>query len=312
MQAKRPEATALAALRAGDLVPVDVRARLRDLEIAPRRARGARGFGLHASPSRGAGLEFAQYRAYEPGDEPRQVDWKLYARSDRFFVREAERDSPLDLWLLVDTSASMSQADGHRPDWTRLHAARVIAACCIELALRQGDRFGIAGVGGAGLQVTPLGQGPRHRDRCLLALQALAPAGRWPDARQLRPLWEVLRPQALVIALGDVFDDEAVDLLADLSAARREVLSIQLLTVGERDFPYRGGQRFRDPETGAELLGDASRVRDGFLQRFGEARSALASRLTAAGIRHATYVMDEPPDAPLRRLFPPGPGLRHA
>lgn len=292
------------------LIPADVRARLRDIEIAPRRARGARGFGLHASPSRGAGLEFAQYRAYEPGDELRQVDWKLYARSDRFFVREAERDSPLDLWLLLDTSASMSQVDDSRPDWSRLDAARALAACCIDIALRQNDRFGVLGVGANGLQVTGLGQGARHRDRCLLALRNLQPSGGWADARQLRPVWEAMRAQQLVIAIGDQFDDEAVGLLADLSAARREVLCVQVLTVGERDFPYRGGQRFRDPETGTELLGDAASVRDGFLQRFAEARTALASRLATAGIRHATHVIDEPPDAPLRVLFPAGADRR--
>ncbi len=79
-----------------EFIPADVRARLRDLRLAARRASAATGFGQHHSRSRGAGLEFAQYRAYEPGDDPRQIDWKLYARSDRFFVREAERDSPLD------------------------------------------------------------------------------------------------------------------------------------------------------------------------------------------------------------------------
>ncbi len=84
------------------LIPADVRSRLQDLRLNSRRAIGARGIGLHRSRSRGAGLEFAQYRAYEPGDEPRQIDWKLYARSDRFFVREAERESPLTAWLLVD------------------------------------------------------------------------------------------------------------------------------------------------------------------------------------------------------------------
>ncbi len=85
-------------------IPADVRSRLKALRLLPRRARGAHGIGQHASRSRGAGLEFAQYRAYEPGDELRQIDWKLYARSDRFFVREAERESPLAVWILIDAS----------------------------------------------------------------------------------------------------------------------------------------------------------------------------------------------------------------
>ncbi len=291
-----------------DLIPPDVRARLKDLQLSTRRVSQAHGLGLHRSPSRGAGLEFAQYRAYEPGDEPRQIDWKLYARSDRFFVREAERDSPLDVWLLIDTSGSMSQADLARPGYTRLDAARALAACCIELALRQGDRFGVAAVGGAGLQLTPLGAGPRQRDRCLLTLQSLAPAGTWPDEARLRPLWEAVRARSLAIVLGDLFDEAAPLLLERLAAARREVAAIQILAADERDFPFHGGYRFRDPETGRDLLGDSDRARAGYLERFGAAQRALAARLAAAGIRHAVHAMDEPLDAPLRRLFPARPG----
>ena len=80
---------------------------------------------MHASRSRGAGLEFAQYRGYEPGDEPRRIDWKLFARSDRYFVREAERDSPLTLWIVIDASASMALADRARPDFSKLEAAKL-------------------------------------------------------------------------------------------------------------------------------------------------------------------------------------------
>jgi uncharacterized protein (DUF58 family) len=286
-----------------DLIPPEVRARLKDLQLTTRRISHAPGLGLHHSPSRGAGLEFAQYRAYEPGDELRQIDWKLYARSDRFFVREAERDSPLDVWLLIDASASMSQADVVRPQYSRLDAARALAACCIELALRQGDRFGLVGIGGGGLRLTPLGAGPRQRDRCLLALQSLAPAGTWPGEARLRPLWDAVRARSLAIVLGDLFDDDAPQLLERFAAARRDMTAIQILAADERDFPFHGGYRFRDPETGENILGDGDRIRADFLQRFGAAQRALASRLAAAGIRYAVHAMDEPLDAPLRRLF---------
>ena len=99
-----------------DFIPAAVRARLRDLRLEGRRATGGHGFGQHRSRSRGAGLEFAQYRAYEPGDELRQVDWKLYARSDRFFVRDSERESPLTVWLLLDTTASMAAFEKRATD----------------------------------------------------------------------------------------------------------------------------------------------------------------------------------------------------
>jgi uncharacterized protein (DUF58 family) len=121
----------------------------------------------------------------------------------------------------------------------------------------------------------------------------------------LRALWEAVAADTLVLLLSDFFDEAAVLLCERISAARREVLATQLLTVGERDFPYRGGHRFRDPETGEELLGDGDALRAGFLTRFAAARAALARRFDAAGIRHATHVLDEPLDVPLRALFDP-------
>lgn len=146
-------------------IPLDVRARLKGLRLATRRATGDRGLGTHASRSRGAGLEFAQYRAYEPGDELRQIDWKLYARSDKLFVREAERESPIAFWILLDASASMRQFDRARPDWSRFDAAKSLAACLAELALQQDDRFGWIVLGAEGVAIVDPRPGRRQRDR---------------------------------------------------------------------------------------------------------------------------------------------------
>ena len=285
------------------LIPADVRARLRGLRLSARRADGGDGFGQHRSTRRGAGLEFAQYRAYEPGDELRQVDWKLYARSDRFFVREAERDSPLVAWVLVDASASMGQVSGRDDPRTRLDVARALAACTFELALAQGDRFGLAIAGGDGLVLVPAGSGPRHRDRALHALLAARAGGESPGDDSLRPLWERFGAGHLVLVLSDDFDDGLVALMARWSAARREVLNIQLLAADERDFPFRGGQRFVDPESGVQQLGDGGEARARFLADFAAARAALGERLAGAGVRRVEHVLDEPLDRPLQRLF---------
>jgi uncharacterized protein (DUF58 family) len=286
-----------------EFVPPSVRARLRQLRLTSRHATGVQGIGAHASRSRGSGLEFAQYRAYEPGDELRRVDWKLYARSDRFFVREAERDSPLAVWLLVDASASMAQEDAARPGWSRLAAAKGLAACVAEIALRQGDRCGIVALREDGVRPVAPAASPRQRDRLLLELHGLSARGAWPNRGALRPLWERIGAGDLVLLLGDLFDESAVEVATRLAAARREVLAIQILTAEERDFPFEGGHRFRDPESGEELPGDGAAMRADFLARFGHARRALGARLDAAGIRHTGYVLDEPLDAPLQRLF---------
>lgn len=286
---------------AHDLIPADVRSRLKDLRLTARRAIGAQGIGVHHSRSRGAGLEFAQYRAYEPGDELRQIDWKLYARSDRFFVREAERESPLTVWIVLDATASMNQRDGERG--TRFDAARRLTACIAELALHQGDRFGLLVLHGDGVRLVSPRNGARQRDQLLLALHGLSAGGVFPATDKLAPVWERIGAGDLVMALSDGFDEAMVALIERLAAARREVLTIQLLTAEERDFPFTGGHRFRDPETGEELLGDATALRTDYLQRFAEAQRLLDARLDASGIRHARYYTDQPLDLPLRRLF---------
>jgi uncharacterized protein (DUF58 family) len=292
------------------VIPAEVRARLAPLRIAPRRAIAQGGFGLHASRHRGAGLEFAQYRAYEPGDEPRRIDWKLYARSDRYVVREAERDAALALWLVVDATASMAQADQSRPDRSKLAAAALIATCAFEVAARQGDRFGLLVVSDGRVEPLALGSGPRHRDRCSAVLAQRRASGAWPDEAGLRVAWDLVAPDALVLFVGDGFDDAQLALAERLAATRREVLDVQVLGADERDFPFTGGHRFHDPETGAELELDAPAARAAFLARFADARATRTRRLAAAGVRSVEHFLDEAPDAPLRRLFAREAGAR--
>lgn len=172
-----------------------------------------------------------------------------------------------------------------------------------SIALHQGDRFGLIAVHGDGLELVPAGNGPRQRDRVWLALHALRAAGRWPPAERLRPLWERVAAHDLVLAIGDGFDDDALALLERLAAARRDVLQLQVLTCDERDFTFTGGHRFRDPESGEELLGDGAAMRAAYLQRFGDAQRTRDARLRSAGIVHATTWLDEPADVGLRRLL---------
>ena len=293
---------------AWDPVPPELRAQLRGLRIASRRTSALRGGGQHRSRDKGAGLEFSQYRGYEPGDEPRRIDWKLYARSDRFFVREAERDSPLAVWIVLDASASMAQEDETRPGWSRLDAGKALAACIAEVALRQGDRAGLVALRDDALAFVPAAGGARQRDRLLFELQRIEAGGGVPDEARLRPVWERIAADDLVVVIGDFLDDAVAALATRLAGARREVLAIQVLAIAERDFPFEDGRRFRDPETGEELPGDGRALRAEFLARFGEALRALRARFDEAGIRHAAHVLDEPLLQPLRALFADAPG----
>src|SRR5687767_3236986 len=180
MQALRPDATAAEAAAAASLIPPTLRAQLRQLVLAARLPPPPGPLGQNASRQRGQGLEFSQYRAYEPGDEPRQIDWKLYARSDRYFVREAESEASLTLWVVLDATASLTQTDFEPPRRSKLDAARALAAAAIDVAWRQGDRFGLLLIGGDAPVWVPADRGTRHRDRCLLALARVEARGNWP------------------------------------------------------------------------------------------------------------------------------------
>lgn len=284
-------------------IPPDIRSRLKRLSLRTRNDVGTGGFGLHPSRNKGAGLEFAQYRAYEPGDELRRIDWKLFARSDKFFVREAEQESPVSVWILIDASASMGQADRSTPDWSRLDAAKLLALCTAELALMQGDRFGWIALQDTALGVAEPRGGRSQMDRMQIDFAPLRASGQFPDASTLVPLWERIGAQDLVLFLSDCFDEGGIAMIERLAKAGREVLAVQLLTVEERDFPFDGGYRFLDQESGAALIGDGRGLRETFLSRFAAARAALDERLDTAGIRHATHVLDEAIDGPLQAFF---------
>ena len=136
-----------------------------------------------------------------------------------------------------------------------------------------------------------------------IELSRLGAAGTFPDAASLAPLWERISARDLVLYLSDCFDEGGIAMIERLAKAGREVLCVQMLTVEERDFPFDGGYRFIDPETGVDLIGDGAALRQTFLDRFAAARAALGERLDAAGIRHTAHVLDEAIDLPLHAFF---------
>lgn len=288
-----------------DLLPPTLRAQLAHLTLRARFPPPRGPLGQNTSRQRGQGLEFSQYRAYEPGDDPRHIDWKLFARADRHFVREADGEAALTLWIILDTTASMLQSDIATPTRDKATAARTLAAAAIDIATRQGDAIGLACIGGHGIDITTAARGARQRDRCLLALERAGNAGTWPSVATLRRLWETIPPAAVVLFLGDGFDTTAEQFAMQLAGSRRDVRCLALTSVDERDFALRGGYRFEDPETGAVLDADATHVRDDFRRRFANARTELAARLAGAGIVHVEHVLDASPLTALQRVLDP-------
>jgi len=211
--------------------------------------------GLHRSPHRGFSVEFAEHRMYQPGDDLRYIDWRMYGRSDRFYIKQFEEETNLRAYLLVDASASMawSSAPGQLP--SKLWYAKLLAASLALLLLRQGDSVGLVAFDERiRAHITPRG-GRRHWQEVLEALVPLEASGRTEAGTALRDIAGRLRRRGLVILFSDLLVDPDSTRLALRFLRHRghEVLVFHLLDPGERELPAVGDARFVDPETGDEV-----------------------------------------------------------
>lgn len=238
---------------------------LHNLPLAARQV--AQGFlnGQHLSRRRGAGMEFSQYRPYQPGDDLRRLDWRLAARSDRYYLRESEVDTSLTVHLLLDASASMNHQDDN--GLSKLDYARLLLAALAHLAHHQGDAIGLTILHPAGLQHLPARADARQLPRIFHALAAAAADGQFPAASVLAPL-TARREQALVICVSDLYeeDNEVQRLLTRLRAVAGEVLLLHLMARNELNFTHRGLLTFEDLETGRTLQLDADQQRPAYQQ----------------------------------------------
>ena len=221
-----------------------------NLDLVIRHVLAGLGHGIHAGRERGAGVEFSEYRAYAPGDEWRRVDWKLLARADRYYVREAERDSHVAVWLWLDASASMAEPS-HRIEGLDKHwFARTALACVAAIAQRQGDAFGLVICCDGKTEFVPASRGPRQLQRVLAALMRVKPAGMLPEADALRGAMQFLHAPAMVFAASDFLDWPSAqgDALLRLRRMRHDVRVLMLRTEAEADGTIPTAAAYRDRE----------------------------------------------------------------
>ena len=221
-----------------------------DLDLIVRHVLAGLGHGLHAGRERGAGVEFSEYRAYAPGDEWRRVDWKLLARADRYFVREAERDSHVAIWLWLDATASMAEPSRTVKGLTKLIYARTVLACIAAVAQRQGDAFGLIICSGERVRFTPAARGPRQFHRVMAQLAKAEPDGLLPSTQSLRASLHFARAPSLVFAASDFLDwpSPQAEALLRLRRMRHDVRALCLSTQAERDASFTLDMAYRDPE----------------------------------------------------------------
>ncbi len=227
-----------------------------NLDLVIRHVLAGLGHGIHAGVERGAGVEFSEYRAYVPGDEWRRVDWKLLARADRYYVREAERDSHVAVWLVLDATASMAEPSRSIDGLDKIAYARSILACIAAIAQRQGDAFGLVVLQDGRTHVTPASRGPRQLHRILAQLQKAVPLGQLPDAGTLKSALHFARSPSLIFAASDFLDwpSPLSEALLRLRHMRHDVRALLLQTQAEVDADFAHGA-YRDPEAGEGMFG---------------------------------------------------------
>jgi uncharacterized protein (DUF58 family) len=290
--------------RRADLLTPQELAALGGLEVVASRVVEGLLTGLHRSPHRGFSVEFAEHRAYQPGDDLRFVDWRMFARSDRYYVKQFEQETEVRATLLLDTSASMAwSSDPPLP--SKLWYGRQLAAALALLLVRQGDAVGLTTFDDAvRTRVEPRG-GRTHWHQLVTVLDGLE-AGRETDAAS--PLTDVAvraRRRGLVILISDLLVDPEPTrrALRRLRHGGHEVIVFHLLDPGERELPGVGEARFVDPETGAEVATSVAELRRAYRAAVDAALAEWRDALAPAGMEYAVVETDRPMALALRRYL---------
>lgn len=286
--------------RPGELRFLDpaIIARLGTLELRARTI--VEGFlsGLHRSPLKGFSVEFAEYRQYFPGDELSSIDWKVYARTDRYVVKKFEEETNLKGYLLLDVSGSMAYGSG---SLTKLEYGSVLAASLAYLMKRQRDAAGLFTFDSAIRTMMPPSLRPGHLTSILHALDGEKPRERTDIGPPFTMLAEALSKRGLVIVISDLFD-EPERLVKGLRHFRHrgcDVLVFHVLDHDELTFPFDRPVRFKDLEDASEVLTHPAQARDAYLAAINALIAGYRRELGAAGIDYQLLDTSQPLDSAL-------------
>ncbi len=251
--------------------------------------------GRHRSPFKGFSVEFAEHRQYGPGDEIRHIDWRAFGKTDRYFVKEYEEETNLKIYLVIDSSRSMTYAAS---TVSKLEHARRLSAALAYLAIRQRDAVGLIDTPRRLDGWIPPRSAPGHFAIVCKALEAIEPVDSGPTlAVRLHGLADRVRRRGLVVVLSDGLDpiDELTTALRHLRHRHHEVLFFHVLAPEEEIFPFRHPARFRGLEAPGEIVRvDSLSFRAAYLERFEAFRQTLTERVQAIGADYQRASTAEP------------------
>jgi uncharacterized protein (DUF58 family) len=279
--------------RPGDFINPAALMAIRSLELRARAV--VQGFmtGLHRSPYHGFSAEFTEYRQYSPGDDPRHLDWRVFARSDRFFIRKFEDETNLRCHMAVDQSRSM---DCGSLAWTKAHYAATLAATLGLFLHRQGDAVGLLSFDERIRDWLPARHRPGHLRQIMLALEKSAGGTATDLATPMQRLVEIVRKRGLMVLISDFLApiERLEQCFSQLGACGHEVTVFQVLDPSEAAFDFRAELLFEDAETGRRLFIDPAAARRRYLEKLTAHEQSLRAVCMKLGIGFQRILTSEP------------------
>jgi uncharacterized protein (DUF58 family) len=246
-----------------------VLSRIGNLELLARTVVDGFLNGIHKAPYLGLSMDFAQHRPYVPGDDIRHLDWRLFARTDRYYIKQYEAETNTDLVALVDVSDSMDwTSDDERP--TKLEYGRFLAASLLYLSRRQRDRVGCVTFDHDPIERVPAAA--RNLELSIMALERSVPRGPGDLKNALFEVSAGMKKRGIALLISDLYDDveDVVTGIRYLTSRKQDVMVFHLLDPGERNLPAGDAVSFEDAETGEQVPVIPSKLREGYAQVIGE------------------------------------------
>lgn len=254
--------------------------------------------GIHRSPYHGFSAEFTEYRQYTLGDDPRYIDWRLFARSDRLYIKKFQDETNLRCHLLIDHSRSMGYGSG---SYTKSQYAGTLAATLAYFLFGQGDAVGLATFDDQIRQYMPPRNRPSYLRRLMLALEALPEGSATDLGTPLQHLAQMLTKRGLVVLISDLLTsiDQLERDLGYLSAGGHDVVVFQVMDPSEMSFDFESPALFQDVESGRDIYVDPSVARKAYQRRQSEHGTKIRSICQNLGIDYHLFATDRPFDLAL-------------
>ena len=255
--------------------------------------------GINKSAVKGPGMEFSQYRSYQPGDDLRLLDWKMFARSDRYYIRESEIETNITLRLVLDASASMNHQDGA---FKKIDYARYLAASLAYLGSLQGDIVGLNIFQENAVVALPAKQDFQHLSRLFYQLEQIKPEGTFTPADIYKPLYVAGNAKELTIFISDLYQntDEIFEMLDVAGTMKHEVIVFHLMSKNELELDFKGYSNFEDLETGETIQVDQGSIRKTYLSNLHTYLEQVKKRALDKRIFYRMLSTDEPLDVAIR------------